>query len=127
MAVGDKLEVVQFQGEAYQAVESDGFCRGCARRGTACAAFVAEYNCTARPDGKEVIWVKFIKEQPVVKFDAIKEIRAKTQALQEEIYKLVEAYETATGMVVHGVDLVHTQVIGETSTTYSIDLDVRLN
>jgi hypothetical protein len=127
MAVGDKLEVVQFQGETYQATESDGLCRGCAWCGTACAAFVDEYNCTTRADGNEVIWVKLEKEQPVVKFDTIKEIRAKTQALQKEIYKLVEAYETDTGMVVQGVDLVHAQVIGESSTTYSIDLDVRLN
>jgi hypothetical protein len=127
MSVGDKLEVVQFQGEEYQAVESDGFCVGCVALGTACGVFEAKCNCTDRVDGKQAIWIKLIKEQTVVEFDTIKEIRAKTQALQKEIYKLVEAYETDTGMVVHGVDLVHTQVIGETSTTYSIDLDVRLN
>jgi hypothetical protein len=128
MAVGDKLEVVQYQGEVYQAVESDGSCAGCAESGFGgCGVFEAKCSCTDRADGKQAIWIKLEKEQPVVKSDTIKEIRAKTQVLQKEIYKLVEAFETDTGMVVHGVDLVHAQVIGETSTTYSIDLDVRLN
>lgn len=113
---------------SFQAVESTGTCTGC--------FFISATNpcnidtpCEShrREDGKDVIWIKVEKEEPVVKSSTIKDIRTKVHTLQGEIHKLVEAFETDTGMVVHGIDLVHAQVIGEASTTYSIDLDVRLN
>ena len=112
----------------FQAVESTGTCAGCFFRGSDNPCNI-DTPCEShrREDGKEVIWVKLEKEQPISKHDAIKEIRAKTLTLQDEIYKLIEAFETDTGMVVRGMDLAHSQLIGESTTTYHVELDVRLN
>lgn len=89
----------------------------------------SKYECRSdfRLDNSNIIWARVEKEQPISKHDPIKEIRAKTATLQNEIYKLVEAFEADTGMVVRGVDLAHVQQVGGNSETYHIELDVRLN
>jgi hypothetical protein len=90
MAVGDRLEVVQYQGEAYQAVEADGFYMGCESEVCLCGSSSNKCCSTARADGKDVIWVKLEKEQPVVEFDTIKEIRAKMLGLTVIVTQTIE-------------------------------------
>lgn len=138
MAVGDKLETVEIDGNIFQAVEvesSGNSCNGCT------ALFGGQNNlcsnlphCTPmhREDNKEVIWVKLEKEEsppqaPTQKGVTILEVRESTRELRKKIYELVREFETTTQMLVQGISLNHTPVIAGASCTYDVELDVRLN
>ena len=131
MAVGDKLEVVQYLGETYQAVEADGLCNGCESHSTGavllCGGLSTKCHSTSRADRKDVIWVKLQKKESPLKSNTIWDIRNKAKILEEEIYRLVKVFEDATSASVAGINLAHYQEIGEGCTTYQIEIDVRLN
>jgi hypothetical protein len=127
--IGDKLEIIEVQGEKFQALESNGTCTGC----------VHEYNfelphCSdnapcqhiRRTDGKEVIWVK-VQHGKDPKECTIREAKLKIKVLQQKIQDLIEEFEAETATRVDKVNLSYYQQIGSNSGTSGVEISAVLD
>lgn len=124
MAVGDKLEAVEIDGNVFQAVEvesSGNSCNGCAAKGGQHDLCSNLPHCShnTRDDEKEVIWIKLVKEEaPEPKGVTILEVRAALLELESKISTLIDEFEVKTDTLVTGVNLTNWD---------SVAIDVRLN
>jgi hypothetical protein len=127
--IGDKLEIIEVQGEKFQALESNGTCTGCVHEDNwelpHCSTRTpCQHN--RRADGKEVIWVK-VQHGKDLKDCTIREAKLKIKVLQQKIQDLIQEFEDETATRVDKVNLSHYQQIGSSSGAYSVEVSVVLD
>ena len=127
--IGDKLEVIEFQGEKFQAVESNGTCEGCTWQDVVAVPLcqdIAPCREEVWAGSNEVIWLK-LQHGKDPKACTIQEAKQKIKVLQQKIQDLIQEFEAETATRVDKVDLSYYQQIGSSSGTYSVEISAVLN
>jgi hypothetical protein len=126
--IGDKLEIIEVQGEKFQALESNGACTGCAFENSCSPKIQLDDPCAAdfRQDNTEVIWVK-VQHGKDPKDCTTQEAKQKIKVLQQKIQELIQEFEAETATRIDKVNLRHYQQIGSSSGTYSVEVSAVLD
>lgn len=127
--LGDKLEIIEVQGEKFQALESNGTCTGCVHEydwKLPHCTDIAPCQSERRADSKEVIWVK-VQHGKDPKDCTIQEAKQKIKILQQKIQDLIQEFEAETATRVDKVDLSYYRQTGSSSGTYSVEVSAVLD